>query len=121
MGALFKSMKHLAMFGLIAQVSILTGLFIISGYAFADRLHSKQERDISIYPTKQFAFFFGIAIYTYEGIGLALPIESAMKDRSKYVSLLDKCFIFVTLLFLGFGAGVYAGFGDDTQQVITLS
>lgn len=50
------------MFGLIAQVSILTGLFIISGYAFADRLHSKQERDISIYPTKQFAFFFGVIL-----------------------------------------------------------
>ena len=87
--ACMRSMKSLSIFAVIAQVSLLLGLTIISGYAYTEEQRNPDRfHDLNVYPTSRFAYVFGIAIYTYEGIGLALPIEGL------------PFFFFIFLLFL---------------------
>lgn len=66
-------------------------------------------------------FVVGVAIYAYEGFGLVIPIESNMKDRSKFSSTLAAALGFITALFIVFAAFGYFCFGDATLDIITLN
>ena len=59
----------------------------------------------------RYPVFLGISVYSFEGIGLALPLEAAMRDRTMYRPLLHVTYVLVTLIFLCFGVLTYVGFG----------
>jgi proton-coupled amino acid transporter len=62
-----------------------------------------------------------MAIYSFEGIAMAIPIEASMK-RPEYFPIvwLSGC-TFVTVLYTSFGAFVYACYGDAVPSIITLA
>ena len=66
-------------------------------------------------------FFFGVAVYCYEGVGMVIPLESEMKDPGRFPSLLVSVIGGVTLLYGSFGMFGYLAFGDDTREIITLN
>lgn len=76
-----------------------------------------------IHPTvelfnKDFTLTVGSAIFTFEGIGLILPIQSSMKQPEKFSKLLYIVMFFITIVFTSIGALCYATFGDDTDVEI---
>ncbi|XP_059641566.1 amino acid transporter AVT3B-like [Cornus florida] len=71
-----------------------------------------------------FSVFFyglGVAVYAFEGVGMALPLEAEMKDRSKYGKILGLSMAFISLMYGSFGALGYFAFGEETKDIITTN
>mmetsp|Transcript_7127 Transcript_7127/g.19098 ORF Transcript_7127/g.19098 Transcript_7127/m.19098 type:complete len:476 (-) Transcript_7127:159-1586(-) len=64
--------------------------------------------------------FFGTAVYSFEGINLAIPIEDSMLYPRRFGRTLNQGMVIVTVIFVGFGATTYYCFGGRTDPVILL-
>lgn len=66
-------------------------------------------------------FFYGVgvAVYSFEGIGMALPLESEMKDSHKFGRILGLSMTFIALMYGSFGALGYFTYGKFTKDIIT--
>ena len=69
------------------------------------------------------ALFLGTAVFSFEGVGLCLPIYNAMAPRHRrtFPALLTRtmCVLFAFLCM--FSTTVYAALGDDVHVVVTTS
>ncbi|KAA8532078.1 hypothetical protein F0562_006780 [Nyssa sinensis] len=71
-----------------------------------------------------FSVFFyglGVAVYAFEGIGMALPLESEMREQSKFGKILGFSMAFISLLYGSFGIMGYFAFGEETKDIITTN
>lgn len=55
-------------------------------------------------PASNLPFLFGVVIYAYEGIGMILPIEAAMKHKQKFPSVMYGVTGLVTAIYVCLGA-----------------
>lgn len=55
-------------------------------------------------PAGNLPFLFGVVIYAYEGIGMILPIEAAMKHKEKFPSVMYGVTGLVTAIYVCLGA-----------------
>ncbi|KAL7612968.1 amino acid transporter AVT3C [Lactuca sativa] len=69
------------------------------------------------------AFFYGIgvAVYSFEGIGMVLPIETEMENKNKFGKVLGITIAFIAIMFASFGIFGYFAFGDETKDIITTN
>ncbi|XP_021032408.1 proton-coupled amino acid transporter 3 isoform X2 [Mus caroli] len=70
---------------------------------------------------KTFLLFFGTAIFTFEGVGMVLPLKSQMKSPQQFPAVLYLGMSFVIFLYICLGTLGYMKFGTDTQASITLN
>ncbi|XP_006246443.1 proton-coupled amino acid transporter 3 isoform X2 [Rattus norvegicus] len=70
---------------------------------------------------KTFLLFFGTAIFTFEGVGMVLPLKSQMKSPQQFPAVLYLGMSFVIFLYICLGTLGYMKFGADTQASITLN
>ncbi|KAG6386378.1 hypothetical protein SASPL_155277 [Salvia splendens] len=68
-----------------------------------------------------FFYGLGVAVYSFEGVGMALPLESEMKDKSKFGRILCLTMIFIAAIYGSFGVMGYFAFGPDTADIITAN
>lgn len=61
----------------------------------------------------------GVSVYAFEGIGMVLPIESEMKEKSKFGKVLGLSMAFISLMYGGFGVLGYFAFGEETKDIVT--
>ena len=66
-------------------------------------------------------FFFGVASYCYEGVGMVLPLENSMVAKEHFTPILVGTVIIITTVYATFGICGYLAFGDSTHDVITLN
>lgn len=68
-------------------------------------------------------FFYGIgvALYSFEGVGMVLPLESEAREKSKFGWTLGLGMGFIALLYGSFGVLGYFAFGDETRDIITAN
>ncbi|KAG9144540.1 hypothetical protein Leryth_010770 [Lithospermum erythrorhizon] len=66
-----------------------------------------------------FFYGMGVAIYTFEGIGMVLPLEDEMKDKPKFPKLLCVSMFSIAFVYAAFGLLSYLAFGENTQDIIT--
>ncbi|EXB40415.1 hypothetical protein L484_013718 [Morus notabilis] len=69
----------------------------------------------------EFFYGLGVAVYAFEGIGMALPLESEMRDKKKFGKVLAFTMVFLSLIYVGFGILGYLAYGDETQDIITAN
>ena len=73
---------------------------------------------------KQLPLFFGTAVYAFEGIGVVLPIENQMKNKSELrgpVGVLNTSMVIVTCLYIAVAFFGYLKYGEDVLGSITLN
>lgn len=63
--------------------------------------------------------FFSMAVYCFEGIGLALPIENSMHKPTGFRHLWLTCMSVITSVYITFGCFGYAAYGAHTPSSIT--
>jgi len=115
-----RSLKWMAVLSLIGQTTMIVGLVIIMVISFFSIVEDTPP--LYLINFEGIPIFFGMAVYTYEGIGLVVPMRRAMKSPKAYHLVLDIGYICVTILFLLFGAIGYAAYGDHTDpNSITLN
>lgn len=118
--ALIRHISKLGLVALIADVFILIGLVYIWYYDIASLIKVGLEPSVKLFNSSSWTLTIGSAIFTFEGIGLILPIQSSMKKPRDFAPLLYFVMLLITIIFTSVGALCYATFGEHTKiQVIS--
>ena len=118
--ALIRHISKLGPVALIADVFILIGLVYIWYYDISTLASRGLEPTVQLFNSSSWTLTIGSAIFTFEGIGLILPIQSSMKNPHHFDRLLYFVMFLITIIFTSVGALCYAIFGEETKiQVIS--
>eukprot|EP00357_Protocruzia_adherens_P011689 CAMPEP_0115023116 /NCGR_PEP_ID=MMETSP0216-20121206/32135_1 /TAXON_ID=223996 /ORGANISM="Protocruzia adherens, Strain Boccale" /LENGTH=458 /DNA_ID=CAMNT_0002396291 /DNA_START=49 /DNA_END=1425 /DNA_ORIENTATION=- len=117
--SLLRSMKHLAIPALIANVAILLGISAIIIFDFIEI--QTEAPEVINFKFATLPLFFGIAVFTFEGIGVILNIKDSMEKPEKFQGMLRKTIVVLSCLFIFFAGFSYRAWGEDTKDMITLN
>ncbi|XP_077862167.1 proton-coupled amino acid transporter 1-like, partial [Saccoglossus kowalevskii] len=118
-----KNLDALAIYSAIGNLILIVGSVIVFEYLIAGIVENKT--DISSLPlfdtVANFPIFFGTAVFSYEGIGVVLPVENKMKHPRHFKKTLHISMAIVTILYIFMGTLGYMRFGLDVKDTITLN
>ncbi|GMI74702.1 hypothetical protein like AT4G38250 [Hibiscus trionum] len=114
------SLTHLAPLSIFADVVDLGAMAVV--LVEDVQLMLKQSHEVIAFGGLSVFFYgMGVAVYAFEGIGMVLPIESEMKDASKFGKILALSMGLISLIYGAFGALGYLAFGEETKDIITAN
>jgi len=119
--SLVRDISKLGFTALIADAFIVMGLIILYYYDISEIVQQHGVADIKPFNPSSWTLFIGTAIFTYEGIGLIIPVQESMKDPRKFPHVLAGVIVGITIVFLTAGALGYAAYGSATKTVIILN
>ena len=119
--SLIRQIHNLEKFVLVADALIVLGLVYLYYFDFSTLVANHWSSDIVQFNRNTWTLFIGTAIFTFEGIGLIIPIQSSMKNPAEFPRVLGLVMIGITVIFLSSGAFSYAAFGSRTKTVILLN
>jgi len=114
-----QDLKHLSTFSLIADVANIAGLTAVMCQDW-NAYHDFHE-PVLTHDFSKILYVSAIALYSLEGIGMVLPLESSCADPKWFPSLLTKTLAAITSLMAVFGCCGYFAFGSLTEAPITLN
>lgn len=118
--SMVRDMAKLSGTALIADAFILLGLVYLYYFDILT-LANNGIADIVSFNHNSWSMFIGTAIFTFEGIGLIIPIQETMKHPEKFPKILGEVMVVITVIFLSMGALSYAAYGSDTKTVVILN
>lgn len=110
-----RNISKLGPAALVADVFILLGLAYIYWYDISSLALDGLNPTVQLFNPQHYTLTIGSAIFTFEGIGLILPIQSSMKHPEKFEPLLWVIMFINTVIFTSIGALCYATFGEETK------
>lgn len=119
--SLIRDISKLAATALIADFLILLGLVYLYYYNILTIVTNHGVSDIVNFNSRDWTLFIGTAIFTFEGIGLIIPIQESMKNPKKFPPVLGGVMIVITIIFVSMGALSYAAYGSSTKTVVLLN
>lgn len=118
--SLLRDIGKLGFTALIADAFIVIGLAYLFYYDILT-LNTRGLADIIMFNQKDWTLFIGTAIFTFEGIGLIIPIQESMRQPQKFPKVMFAVMIIITTLFTVMGAVSYAAYGSKTETVVLLN
>jgi proton-coupled amino acid transporter len=118
--SMVRDLAKLSGTALIADFFILLGLVYLY-YWGALTIFEDGVADIKLFNSKSWTLFIGTAIFTYEGIGLIIPIQESMKRPHQFRPVLAGVMVGITLVFVSIGALLYSAYGSSVETVIILN
>lgn len=118
--SMIRDISKLGGTALVADAFILLGLIYLYYYDLFE-IASKGVADIVHFNPQDWTLFIGTAIFTFEGIGLIIPIQESMKKPEKFPKVLGGVMIIITAIFVSAGALGYAAWGSKTKTVVLLN
>ncbi|TKY85435.1 hypothetical protein EX895_005597 [Sporisorium graminicola] len=115
--SLIRRIAKLSTTALIADVFILFGIVYLFWYEIG-KVATEGMADVVMFNSKDFPLFIGTAVFTFEGIGLVIPITESMKEPEKFPRALTGVMAGVMVLFASAGALSYMAFGSEIQTVV---
>jgi proton-coupled amino acid transporter len=119
--SLMRDISKLGFTALIADAFILIGLVYLYYYDILTIARQHGFADIINSNARDWTLFIGTAIFTFEGIGLIIPIQESMKNPKKFPPVLGGVMILITTIFISMGALSYAAYGSKTETVVLLN
>lgn len=119
--AFIRNISKLGPAALLADVFILIGLTYIYWYdiSWISKMGGFHP-SIELFNPRDWTMTIGSAIFTFEGIGLILPIQSSMKQPENFSKLLLLVMAIITVIFTSVGVLCYGTFGENVSvEVIT--
>ncbi|XP_072040258.1 proton-coupled amino acid transporter 1-like [Amphiura filiformis] len=117
-----RDLDDLAPFSTIANILTVIGLVITFEYMFSHLGTTVDPKDLPLFGSwKGLFIFFGTAIYSFEGIGVVLPLENKMKNPEDFGLVLYVGMFIVCSLYVCMGTVGYLCFGDALKDTITLN
>jgi proton-coupled amino acid transporter len=118
--SLLRDIGKLGFTALIADAFIVIGLAYLFYYDVLT-LNTQGLADIIMFNQKDWTLFIGTAIFTFEGIGLIIPIQESMRHPQKFPKVMFAVMVIITTLFIVMGAVSYAAYGSKTETVVLLN
>ena len=119
--SLFRDINKLGFTALIADAFILLGLIYLYYFDVSTLIANHGPADIVPFNSNSWTLFIGTAIFTFEGVGLILPIQESMRNPADFPPVLAIVMIIITVVFTSMGALSYAAFGSRTHTVVLLN
>lgn len=119
--SLIRDISKLGATALIADAFILLGLIFLYYYDIFTIVSQHGVSDIVSFNPHDWTLFIGTAIFTFEGIGLIIPIQESMKKPRNFTPVLGGVMIIITVVFLSMGTLSYAAYGSATKTVVILN
>lgn len=116
--AFIRNISKLGPAALLADVFILIGIIYIYWFDVSTLVADGIHPTVELFNPSSFTLTVGSAIFTFEGIGLILPIQSSMREPEKFSKLLYTVMVIITIIFTSVGLLCYATFGDNTRVEI---
>jgi proton-coupled amino acid transporter len=116
-----RNISKLGPAALLADVFILIGLTYIYWYdiSWISKMGGFHPT-VELFNPRDFTMTIGSAIFTFEGIGLILPIQSSMAQPEHFSKLLYIVMLLITVIFTSVGVLCYGTFGENVSvEVIT--
>ncbi|KAJ1978585.1 hypothetical protein H4R33_005936 [Dimargaris cristalligena] len=118
--AMVRKIKNFSLAAVVADVFIMFGL----GYLYyfdIKTLATTGAAAVRHFNSANFSLFIGTAVFSFEGIGLVLPIVSSMKEPQKFPRVLTLSMIVSAFIFVSVGALSYLALGDKVATVVLLN
>lgn len=110
-----RNISKLGPAALLADAFIMIGIVYIYWFDISTIVQDGIHPTVQLFNAKHFTLTIGSAIFTFEGIGLILPIQSSMKKPQNFEWLLAVVMLIITVIFTSVGALCYATFGENTE------
>jgi proton-coupled amino acid transporter len=118
---LIRNLTKLSFISLISSLFIVIGLVIIFYFCGLNLAQNGIGPNIEKFNSNSWSMLIGVAVTSFEGIGLVLPIESAMANPEKFPQVLSISMLIITTLFVSIGTMGYTSFGDQVKSIIILN
>lgn len=99
----------------LADFFILVGLLYIWDYDLTALATRGMDSTVRLFNPSAYTLTIGASIFTFEGIGLIIPIHASMRHPEKFEPLLAVVMLIITCIFTSVGALCYATFGSRTE------
>lgn len=119
--SLIRDIGKLGFTALIADAFILLGLLYLGYYDVHTMITNHGVADIINFNPRDWTLYIGTAIFTFEGIGLVIPIKEAMRKPSGFPVVLAIVMVIITVVYMAIGALSYGAFGSSTKTVVLLN
>ncbi|KAF2474877.1 amino acid transporter-like protein [Lindgomyces ingoldianus] len=119
--SLYRNINNIQKLALVADVFILLGLVYLYYYDILTIVGQGGVADIVRFNYSDWTLFIGTAIFTFEGIGLIIPIQTGMQNPKKFPGVLAGVMVIITVVFISMGALSYAAYGSKTKTVVILN
>ncbi|KAL6452871.1 AVT4 Vacuolar amino acid transporter 4 [Candida maltosa Xu316] len=118
---LIRNLTKLSLVSLISSAFIVIGLFIIFWFSGVNLIENGIGPNITNFNPNSWTMLIGVAVTSFEGIGLILPIESSMAQPEKFPMVLSFSMILITTIFVAIGTVGYLSFGDTIKSIVILN
>lgn len=119
--SLIRDIGKLGFTALVADAFILLGLIYLYYYDIFTIVDYGGIADIKLFNSSSWTLLIGTAIFTFEGVGMIIPIQESMKRPEKFPGVLATVMVIITLIFTSMGALSYAAYGSSTKTVVLLN
>ncbi|XP_003266723.1 proton-coupled amino acid transporter 3 isoform X2 [Nomascus leucogenys] len=114
-----QNLRALSVFSTLANISTLGSMALIFEYIMQGIPYPSNLPLMANWKT--FLLFFGTAVFTFEGVGMVLPLKNQMKHPQQFSFVLYLGMSIVIILYILLGTLGYMKFGSDTQASIILN
>ncbi|KAF8943071.1 neutral amino acid transporter [Haplosporangium gracile] len=118
---LIRRMAILSLPSMLANVFIIIGIVYLWYFSIDSLVHHGMGPEIKLFNSENFALFLGTAVFSYEGIGLIIPITESMAEPEKFPRVLAITMTIVTAIFASVGALCYSAFGSNVQTIVLMN
>lgn len=119
--SLYRNINNIQKLALIADLFIMLGLIYLYYYDIKTIIERPGIADIANFNGSSWTLLIGTAIFTFEGVGLVIPIQSGMREPEKFPRVLATVMVIISVVFISAGALSYAAYGSKTKTVILLN
>lgn len=107
---------------LVADLFILLGLLYVYYYpSYYILKHGIASSSMLAFNKSDWTLFVGTAIFTFEGVGLLIPIQESMEKPQHFNKCLLGVMSGVAFVFISSGLICYSAFGSKVETVVLLN
>ncbi|KAF9908265.1 neutral amino acid transporter [Linnemannia zychae] len=118
---LIRKMEILSLPSMLANFFIIFGIVYLWYYSIHHLAVEGPGPNIQLFNKNDFALLIGTIVFSFEGIGLVVPITESMAEPEKFPKVLGITITIVAVIFGSVGVLCYAAFGENIQTIVVLN